>query len=201
MFCSRAGDEISANVRGLSAFTLYAFRVDAFVIDKKGVKSSIAYFRTKETSKNACLQPGRSLRNLLLIILTLTSQFTYLWVDLRHTSTKCAQTPSSLVFKFVMISEPRFHSFLVPSPPLALQVNFLSSDSLQVTWKEPFFPNGEITHYVLSYQESYSSHWWKNDIDWCKNQDLPRLGTTDQAQNQDNGKSDESENRCLFVFT
>lgn len=61
---------------------------------------------------------------------------------------------------------------LEPSVPRSVDVSFLSSSSLQVTWVEPFYPNGEITHYVVKYRESDSSHLWKGTIDWCTNVDL-----------------------------
>lgn len=57
---------------------------------------------------------------------------------------------------------------LEPSVPRSLEVNFLSPSSLEVKWRKPYFPNGEITHYVVRYKESQSSDLWNINIDWCK---------------------------------
>ena len=51
--------------------------------------------------------------------------------------------------------------------PRDLEVSFLSSSSLQVNWKKPFFPNGEITRYVVRYQETDSSQFWNVNNNWC----------------------------------
>ena len=61
---------------------------------------------------------------------------------------------------------------LEPSVPRSVDVSFLSSSSLQVAWEKPFYPNGEITLYVVKYRESDSPHLWKGTIDWCTNVDL-----------------------------
>ncbi|CAB3978554.1 insulin receptor-like, partial [Paramuricea clavata] len=101
-------ETIVKRVGGLKAYTQYAFRVEAIVIAGTGIKSSITYYKTKQTK---------------------------------------------------------------PSVPRSLEVSFLSSSSLQVKWKKPFFPNGEITHYVVRYHESQSSYLWNMKINWCKNID------------------------------
>ncbi|XP_028395749.1 insulin-like growth factor 1 receptor [Dendronephthya gigantea] len=61
-----------------------------------------------------------------------------------------------------------------PSVPRSHEVSYLSSSSLQVKWREPFFPNGEITHYLVKYKESSSSSYLWNlniNVDWCQNID------------------------------
>ena len=79
--------------------------------------------------------------------------------------------------------------FSEPSVPRNLDVSFLSSSSLQVKWEKPFFPNGEITHYVVKYHESDSSYLWKINIDWCENIDSS-LNFYEKKEENNEGKCD-----------
>ena len=77
---------------------------------------------------------------------------------------------------------------LEPSMPRNLEVNFLSSSSLHVNWKKPFFPNGDITHYVVRYHEIESSHLWNIKINWCTAIDSSNLYGTKAEEKPEEGE-------------
>lgn len=54
----------------------------------------------------------------------------------------------------------------VPSQPVGLEANYISSSELLVKWQLPLFPNGNITKYIVKYDFSTYSP-WKQDLDWC----------------------------------
>ena len=57
----------------------------------------------------------------------------------------------------------------VPSQPVGLEANYISSSALLVKWNPPLFPNGNITKYIVKYDlSSYSP--WKQELDWCRRQ-------------------------------
>lgn len=59
---------------------------------------------------------------------------------------------------------------LVPSAVVGLDASFLNHYSLQVKWQPPLYPNGNITKYVITYQQSDYSVWEQDNIDWCTRQ-------------------------------
>lgn len=76
----------------------------------------------------------------------------------------------------------------VPSQPVGLEANYISSSALLVKWQLPLFPNGNITKYIVKYDSSTYSP-WEQDLDWCSRQvfgnspggDKTEEGSTDKT--------------------
>ena len=79
----------------------------------------------------------------------------------------------------------------VPSAVVGLEVSYLDSSTLQVKWEPPLYPNGNITKYIISYQESSYSV-WEQGIDWCSRQIL-------SSQTQDNKDKNPDKNGKLVI--
>ncbi|XP_031558117.1 putative insulin-like peptide receptor [Actinia tenebrosa] len=81
---------------------------------------------------------------------------------------------------------------MVPSAVVGLEVSYLDPHSLLVKWQPPLFPNGNITKYVIKYQESQYSVWEQGNIDWCIRQALPSR----RVRVEDNKKDENNEGKC-----
>ncbi|KAK3733279.1 hypothetical protein QZH41_011124, partial [Actinostola sp. cb2023] len=75
---------------------------------------------------------------------------------------------------------------MVPSAVVGLDASYIDSQSLLVKWMPPLFPNGNITKYIVSYQESLYSVWVQDDLDWCTRQILPRRRSEDNNDKDKN---------------
>ncbi|XP_046861497.1 insulin receptor-like [Xenia sp. Carnegie-2017] len=75
-----------------------------------------------------------------------------------------------------------------PSTPQDLEANYLTSSSLQLKWRKPFYPNGNLTHYVIRYHEIIVNY-GTEDNDLCKshvsiqNQDKKTLSKDEPNNN------------------
>lgn len=77
----------------------------------------------------------------------------------------------------------------IPSLPVGLEANHISSSSLLVKWQPPLFPNGNITKYTVTYDLSAYSP-WEQDIDWCGRQVFDRrVKESDTKNNGDDDKN------------
>lgn len=80
------------------------------------------------------------------------------------------------------------HCITVPSAVVGLEASFLDPHSLRVKWQPPLYPNGNITKYVIKYQESQYSVWEQGNIDWCIRQVLPSRRDRNEDKNEQENK-------------
>jgi len=79
--------------------------------------------------------------------------------------------------------------FTVPSVPVGLEANYISSSALLVKWQPPLFPNGNITKYIVKYDLSAYSP-WEQDLDWCNRQVF--VSRREDKDNTDKGNGDKN---------
>ena len=59
--------------------------------------------------------------------------------------------------------------FVAPSPVTELKVTSRSSHWLELTWNEPQFPNGNITHYIVTWTEQPANFSLYHQYNFCIN--------------------------------
>ncbi|EDO47651.1 predicted protein, partial [Nematostella vectensis] len=86
---------------------------------------------------------------------------------------------------------------MIPSAVVGLEASYLDPFTLLVKWQPPLYPNGNITKYLVQYQQSEYSVWRQPGIDWCIRQVL-RDG---DSKDGDDGKDADKNGECKVNIT